>query len=165
MNDQRARYAKSGAMLDRALKRIPTGNQTFSKSHLQFPRGHAPLYLSHGHGGRVTDVDGNEYVDLVCGLLPVLLGYRDPDVDAAIKAQLDRGISFSLGTELEIELAERLAGIIPCAEMVRFGKNGSDATSATIRIARAATGRDRIVARGYLRVALAARELDLVAAS
>jgi glutamate-1-semialdehyde 2,1-aminomutase/spore coat polysaccharide biosynthesis protein SpsF len=74
----------------------------------------------------VWDVDGNRYLDLVCGLLPVVLGYRDPDVDAAIATQLANGISFSLATELEIALAERLVEIIPCAEMVRFGKNGSD---------------------------------------
>jgi glutamate-1-semialdehyde 2,1-aminomutase/spore coat polysaccharide biosynthesis protein SpsF len=70
-------------------------------------------------------------------------------VDAAIRAQLEKGISFSLATELEVELAELLVELIPCAERVRFGKNGSDATSACVRIARAATGRDRIAAGGY----------------
>jgi glutamate-1-semialdehyde 2,1-aminomutase/spore coat polysaccharide biosynthesis protein SpsF len=107
------------------------------------------MFLSHGQGGRVWDADGNEYVDLVCGLLPVILGYCDPDVDAAIRDQLGRGISFSLATTLEAELAERLVDIIPCAEKVRFGKNGSDATSAAVRLARAYTGRDHIAACGY----------------
>ena len=143
------RYAKSNALLERALKAIPLGSQTFSKSHQQFPKGRAPMFLDRGQGGRVWDVDGNEYVDLVCGLLPVLLGYGDPDVDKAVKDQLDRGISFSLGTELEIELAEKLIQLIPCAESVRFGKNGTDATSAAVRLARAHTGRDRIVVLGY----------------
>jgi glutamate-1-semialdehyde 2,1-aminomutase/spore coat polysaccharide biosynthesis protein SpsF len=78
-----------------------------------------------------------------------VLGYRDPDVDAAIRDQLGRGISFSLATELEVELAERLIEIIPCAEMVRFGKNGTDATSAAVRLARAHTGRDHVIACGY----------------
>jgi len=142
-------FPRSTQLLERALKLIPTGSQTFSKSHIQFPREASPLFLDRGEGGRVWDVDGNEYVDLICGLLPVLLGYRDPDVDAAIRNQLDRGISFSLATELEIELAERLNNVIPCAEMVRFGKNGSDATSAAVRIARAATGRDYIIVCGY----------------
>jgi glutamate-1-semialdehyde 2,1-aminomutase len=145
----RDRYARSNEMLKRAEKVIPLGSQTFSKSRIQYPQGQAPLFLTHGRGGRVWDVDGNEYVDLVNGLLPVVLGYCDPDVDGAIRAQLDKGITFSLATELEIELAELLVEIIPSAEMVRFGKNGSDATSACVRIARAATGRDRIAAGGY----------------
>lgn len=147
--DNRDRYARSNALLARALKVIPLGSQTFSKSHIQYPKGQAPLFLSHGRGGRVWDVDGNEYVDLVCGLLPIVLGYCDADVDAAIRAQLDRGIVYSLASELEVELGELLREIIPCAEMVRFGKNGSDATSGCVRVARAVTGRDRIAAGGY----------------
>src|SRR5205085_5175761 len=83
------------------------------------------------------------------GLLPVILGYDDPDVIEAVTQQLRRGVSFSLATELEVELAELLCEIIPCAEMVRFGKNGSDATSGAVRIARAATGRDRLAVCGY----------------
>jgi glutamate-1-semialdehyde 2,1-aminomutase/spore coat polysaccharide biosynthesis protein SpsF len=143
------RYGASGALLERAEKVIPLGSQTFSKSRIQWPEGAAPLFLSHGRGGRVWDVDGNCYVDMVCGLLPVVLGYCDPDVDEAIKKQLADGISFSLATELESELAERLVEIIPCAEMARIGKNGTDATTAAVRIARAATGRDRIAVCGY----------------
>lgn len=142
-------YRASVEALARAEAVIPLGSQTFSKSRVQYPVGHAPLVLTHGDGGRVWDVDGNEYVDMVCGLLPVVLGYRDPDVDAAIRAQLDRGISFSLPTPLEADLAERLVEIIPCAEKVRFGKNGTDATSAAIRLARAHTRRDRIAVAGY----------------
>ncbi|OAN51393.1 aminotransferase class III [Magnetospirillum moscoviense] len=138
----------SGELLKRAEKVIPLGSQTFSKSHIQYPAG-APMFLTHGQGGRVWDVDGNCYVDLVSGLLPVVLGYQDPDVDQAIRSQLNNGISLSLATELETELAERLVEIIPCAEAVRFGKNGTDATSAAIRLARAFTGRDRVIACGY----------------
>ncbi|MBU0482017.1 MAG: aminotransferase class III-fold pyridoxal phosphate-dependent enzyme [Proteobacteria bacterium] len=143
------RYEKSEALLKRAERCIPLGTQTFSKSYLQSPRGVSPQFLTKGKGARVWDVDGNEYVDMVCGLLPVILGYSDPDVDQAIRDQLARGISFSLATELEIQLAEKLTEILPCAEMVRFGKNGSDATSAAVRLARAVTGRDRIACCGY----------------
>jgi glutamate-1-semialdehyde 2,1-aminomutase/spore coat polysaccharide biosynthesis protein SpsF len=147
--DARRRYDNSQRLVERAERIIPTGSQTFSKSRLQFPPGAAPLFLTHGNGGRVHDVDGNEYVDLVSALLPNVLGYRDPDVDLAIRRQLTRGISFSLPTTLEIELAERLVKHIPCAEMVRFGKNGTDATSAAVRLARAATKRDRLMLLGY----------------
>lgn len=135
--------------IERAERVIPLGSQTFSKSRLQFPPGASPLFVSHGYGGRVCDVDGNEYVDLVNALLPNILGYCDPDVDYAIRRQLTRGISMSLPTILEAELAERLVKHIPSAEMVRFGKNGTDATSAAIRLARAATRRDRVIAAGY----------------
>lgn len=143
------RYANSQEMLARTEKIIPGACQTFSKGPLQFPRGHSPHFLDRGDGGRVWDVDGNEYVDLIAGLLPVFLGYRDPDVDNAIREQLDKGISFSLASPLERELAELLIDLVPSAEMVRYGKNGTDATSAAVRLARAYTGRDRVIACGY----------------
>ena len=142
-------FARSNALYERALKTIPLASQTFSKSAMMHVRGAAPLFLERGEGGRVWDVDGNEYLDLVLGLLPVVLGYADPDVDEAIRSQLGRGVTFSLGTELEIELAETLGRLIPCAEMVRYGKNGSDATSGAVRVARAFTGRERIACCGY----------------
>ena len=143
------RYDNSLKTLERSEHVIPLGSQTFSKSHMQYPQGQSPLFIERGQGGRVWDIDGNEYVDLVCGLLPVILGYCDPDVDAAIKKQLEKGITFSLPSVLETELAERLVDIIPSAEMVRFGKNGTDATTAAIRLARAYTGRDHVIALGY----------------
>ncbi|HEY0901922.1 MAG TPA: aminotransferase class III-fold pyridoxal phosphate-dependent enzyme [Micavibrio sp.] len=143
------RFDRSQARLQQALEVIPTGSQTFSKSHLQYPQGHAPLFVERGQGSRVWDIDGNEYIDMVNGLMAVTLGYNDADVNAAIIEQLSRGISFSLPTELEYELAQLLVDIIPCAEMVRFGKNGSDVTAAAIRLARAYTGRDKVITCGY----------------
>ena len=141
------KYDRSQEAFARAKKVIPLAAQTFSKSYLQYPQP-SPLFLSHGDGALVWDVDGNEYVDLVSALLPNVLGYRDADVDAAIRRQLSAGISFSLATELEAELAETLCRIIPCAEAVRFGKSGTDVTSAAIRLARAYTGRDRVLICG-----------------
>lgn len=142
-------YEGSLAQLERALRSIPLGSQTFSKSTTALPRGAAPLYLTHGAGARVWDVDGHEYVDFVNGLAAVSLGYRDPDVDAAVREQLERGVTFSLPHPLEAEVAEALIECVPCAERVRFGKNGSDATAAAIRLARAHTGRDHVVMCGY----------------
>jgi glutamate-1-semialdehyde 2,1-aminomutase/spore coat polysaccharide biosynthesis protein SpsF len=147
--DTTRRYSGSQLLMDRAERVIPLGSQTFSKSRLQLPPGATPLFVTHGDGGRVYDVDGNGYVDLVNALLPNILGYRDPDVDLAIRRQLTRGISFSLPTPQESELAERLIENIPCAEMVRFGKNGTDVTSAAVRLARASTRRDRLLLLGY----------------
>ncbi|MDJ0895361.1 MAG: aminotransferase class III-fold pyridoxal phosphate-dependent enzyme [Alphaproteobacteria bacterium] len=136
-------------MLETALRRIPIGSQTFSKSHMQVPAPEAPQFVTHGRGGRIWDVDGNEYVDMMMSLLPVLLGYADAEVDAAIVEQLDKGIIFSMPSPLEAEVAELIAETIPSAEQVRFGKNGSDATAGAVRLARAITGRDHVIACGY----------------
>ncbi len=143
------RYRKSEEHLARALRTIPLGSQTFSKSPTHFPLGAAPLYLSRGRGARVWDLDGNEYVDFVNALAAVTLGYADPDVDEAVTRQLADGVTFSLAHPLEAEVAELLCELIPCAERVRFGKNGSDATSGAIRLARAHTGRERVAVCGY----------------
>jgi glutamate-1-semialdehyde 2,1-aminomutase/spore coat polysaccharide biosynthesis protein SpsF len=97
----------------------------------------------------VWDVDGNEYIDYIQGLLPNILGYAHEGVNAAVARQLSHGHSFSLPHPVEVELAERLTRIIPCAEQVRFGKNGSDATSGAVRAARAGTDRERIACCGY----------------
>jgi len=140
---------ESEALLRRSRNVIPGGAQTFSKSHNQHVRGVAPIFLRRGKGALVWDVDGNEYIDYIQALLPNILGYAHDDVNAAAVAQLAQGHSFSLPHELEVELAERLVRIIPCAEMVRFCKNGSDATSGAVRVARAFTGRDRIACCGY----------------
>lgn len=142
-------YTASQLHHQRALRTIPTASQTFSKSALMYVDGSAPLFADRGEGCYLWDIDGNRFTDFVLGLLPVVLGYKDPDVDLAITNQLARGITFSLATELEAELAEMLVDIIPCAEKVRFGKNGTDATSAAIRLARAHTGRDRVAVCGY----------------
>jgi glutamate-1-semialdehyde 2,1-aminomutase len=143
------RYAKSEEFLARARKTIPLGAQTFSKSVTQYPFGVSPYFISRGKGSRVWDVDGNEYIDFVNGLCSVTLGYSDPDVNAAVAAQLEDGTIFTLSHPLETEVAELLCEIVPSADMVRFGKNGSDATAGAIRIARAFTGRDHVLVCGY----------------
>jgi glutamate-1-semialdehyde 2,1-aminomutase/spore coat polysaccharide biosynthesis protein SpsF len=139
----------SKAWLKRAKKVIPGAAQTFSKGADQHVRGVAPMFLARGKGCRVWDVDDNEYIDYIQGLLPNILGYAHDEVNAAVAEQLAQGHSFSLPHPLEVELAERLTRLIPCAEMVRFGKNGSDATSGAVRAARAFTGRERIANCGY----------------
>jgi len=143
------KFKKSNILYERSLKSIPLASQTFSKSALNYPLGASPLFFEKGHGAYVWDYDGNKYIDYVLGLFPIILGYCDPDVDEAIRCQIDNGIIFSMPSDLEVQLAEKLIKLIPCAEMVRFGKNGSDATSAAIRLARAYTGRDKIAVCGY----------------
>ena len=143
------RLEKSKKLLQDSLKIIPFGSQTFSKSYLQFPQNTTPMFLTHGSGSTVWDVDGNEYVDLISGLLSIILGYNDLDVNYAIQEQMINGTSFSLSTELEIILAEKLCDLIPCAEKVKFGKNGTDVTSAAVRLARAYTDRNKVMVCGY----------------
>jgi glutamate-1-semialdehyde 2,1-aminomutase/spore coat polysaccharide biosynthesis protein SpsF len=140
---------KSKAWADRARAVIPGASQTFSKGANQHVCGVAPVFLAKGRGCRVWDVDGNEYIDYIQGLLPNILGYANAEVNAAVAAQLEQGHSFSLPHPLEVELAERLTRLIPCAEKVRFGKNGSDATAGAVRGARAFTARERIACCGY----------------
>ena len=142
-------YKKSEQLLDRALKSIPLASQTFSKSLTQYPRGVSPFFIEKGKGSKVWDVDGNEYIDFVNSLAAVTLGYCDKDVDEAVQEQMKSGVTFSLPHKLEMEVAEKLIEIIPCAEKVRFAKNGTDATSAAIRIARAYTGKEHIAVCGY----------------
>jgi glutamate-1-semialdehyde 2,1-aminomutase len=144
-----SRYENSELLLKRALARIPGGTQTFSKSYTQYPFGVSPYFASRGKGARIWDVDGNEYLDFVSALLAVNLGYGDPDVTERVLAQVSEGVTLSLPMTIEVELAERISEIVPCADMVRFAKNGSDATSAAVRAARAFTGRDLIAVCGY----------------
>lgn len=143
------RYHKSEELLERALKTIPLASQTFSKSKTQYPYGVSPYFITKGQGSHVWDVDGNEYIDFINSLAAVTLGYNDSDVTAAVRAQLEDGIIFSLPHPIEMQVAEKIVEMVPCAEMVRFGKNGSDATSGAIRVARAYTGRDRVAVCGY----------------
>lgn len=143
------RYAQSEALLARALQSIPLGSQTFSKSKTQYPLGVSPYFIARGEGARVWDVDGNEYLDFINSLCAVTLGYNDPDVTAAVRRQLDDGVIFSLPHVLEMQVAEKIIEMVPCAEKVRFGKNGSDATAGAIRVARAFTGREHVAVCGY----------------
>ena len=144
-----SRYSKSEDWLRRAERTIPLGSQTFSKSRTQYPVGISPLYIDKAQGCHVWDVDGNKYIDLVSSLASVTLGYNDRAVNYAVKKQLRKGVSFSLPGRLEAEVAELICELVPSAEMVRFGKNGTDATSAAVRLARAYTGKEHVAVCGY----------------
>ncbi len=132
-----------------AEKLIPSVTQTFSKNPTQFVQGVAPVYLQKGKGSHVWDVDGNEYLDYPMALGPIILGHNYPRVSEAVRAQMEEGTVFTLPHPVEIDVARILCEIIPSAERVRFGKNGSDVTSGSVRVARAFTGRDRIATCGY----------------
>ena len=143
------KFLKSLSHLERAEMTIPLGSQTFSKSRTQYPVGISPLYAKKGSGPHIWDIDGNKYVDLVNSLAAVTIGYGDKGLSRAVRNQLKSGVILSLPSILEAEVSELMVGLIPSAEMVRFSKNGSDATAAAIRLARAYTGRDHILMCGY----------------
>lgn len=140
---------RSRAAFERAARVIPGGSQTLSKRPVAFAPDRFPLLLQRGRGSHVWDMDGNEYIDYVLAMGPVNLGYAHPQVDAAISAQLADGITFSLPHPLEAEVAERLCRLVPCAQMVRFLKGGAEAASAAVRLARAYTGREKLLYWGY----------------
>lgn len=149
METEPRRLDKSVEYLRRAEKLIPAVTQTLSKGPTQFVEGVAPIYLQSGKGSHVFDVDGNEYIDYPGALGPIILGYAYPATTEAVTKQLQEGITFSLMHPLEVEVAQLLVDVIPCAEMVRFAKNGSDVTSQAVRVSRAYTGRDKIAKCGY----------------
>src|SRR5258706_11023789 len=140
---------RSEELYERAKKKIPSVTQTLAKGPTQYVKGVAPKYLDHGKGCRVWDVDGNEYIDFNMGIGPISLGYCYPRVDNDIKAQLEKGITFSLMHPLEVEVAELFASVVPNAERIRYSKTGCDVTSAAVRLARAFTGREKILTCGY----------------
>jgi glutamate-1-semialdehyde 2,1-aminomutase/spore coat polysaccharide biosynthesis protein SpsF len=142
-------FSENAKWLREAKKIIPSAAQTYSKSYKYFSEGAGPAFLEKGKGSHVWDIDGNEYIDFVCGLGAITLGYNNKEVNEAINEQLKKGISFSQSNILEIKLAKKLIEIIPCAEMVKFVKNGSDATTAAIRLARAYTSKDKVALCGY----------------
>ncbi|SDB54162.1 glutamate-1-semialdehyde 2,1-aminomutase [Pseudobutyrivibrio sp. YE44] len=142
-------FTKSDELLQRELKVSPLAAQTYSKSYRYFSKGFAPSYMDHGEGCYIYDVDGNKFIDFMCALGPITVGYNEPSVNEAVIKQVNKFSSGSLQSELEVELAEKICEIIPCAEMVRFVKNGGDATTAAVRLARAYTGRDIILMCGY----------------
>ncbi|MCH7965232.1 MAG: aminotransferase class III-fold pyridoxal phosphate-dependent enzyme [Bacteroidetes bacterium] len=140
---------KSDELYKIALDLIPATTQTLAKGPQQNVKGIAPKYLEKGNGSHVWDVDGNEYIDFNMGIGPLSLGYAYPKVDNAIKRQLENGITFSLMHPLEVEVAKLIHEVIPNAESVRYSKTGADVTTAAIRVARAYTGREKILCCGY----------------
>ena len=142
-------FEESSRFLLKVEKIIPLGSQTFSKSYVQYPQGVSPLFATGAKGAKVWDIDGNAYVDLVNSLAAITAGYKNRKVDRAVYKQLKKGVIYSLPGSLEFEVAEKICELVPSAEMVRFAKNGTDATSAAIRLARAVTGKKHIAICGY----------------
>jgi len=140
---------RSLELFNEAKKMVP-GGVLGARQPSMFVEGEYPIFFESGKGGRVIDVDGNEYIDFLCAYGPIILGYREEEVDeAVIKQMRDKGFCFTLTQRYQNQLAERLNEFIPCSEMSIFLKTGSDATTASIRIARAYTNRIKVMRCGY----------------
>lgn len=137
------RYAGSRAHQRRAHAVIPGGAHTYARGDDQMPEP-MPVVIERGDGCRVWDVDGNRYIEYGIGLRAVTMGHAEPRVTAAATEWLTRGTNFSRPSVVELEAAEAFLDLIPGAERVKFCKDGSSATTAAIKVARAATGRDLV---------------------
>ncbi|HCX59085.1 MAG TPA: glutamate-1-semialdehyde 2,1-aminomutase [Candidatus Cloacimonas sp.] len=140
---------KSMAMYEEAQKLVP-GAVAGIRRPYNFVQGEYPIYFDSGNGGRVTDVDGNEYIDYLCAYGPIIIGYREQEIDNAVQKQInDKGFCFSLTQPQQSELVRKLQQLIPSCEMAALVKTGSDATTIAIRVARAYTGKTKIARCGY----------------
>jgi glutamate-1-semialdehyde 2,1-aminomutase len=138
---------KSRQLQARFHKSIPGGSHTYAKGDDQYPE-FAPLYLTHGKGCHVWDVEGGEYIEYAMGLRSVTLGHAYPPVVEAAARQMQLGSNFNRPCPIELETAEAFLELVPGAEMVKFAKDGSDANGGAIKLARAHTGRDLIAICG-----------------
>jgi glutamate-1-semialdehyde 2,1-aminomutase len=140
-------FSKSRALQPTAHRLIPGGAHTYAKGDDQFPE-NAPGFIARGRGCHVWDLDGNEFIEYGMGLRAVTLGHAfEPVVEAAYR-QMQLGINFSRPTKIEVDLAEAMLEVIDGADMVKFAKNGSDVTTAAVKLARAYTGRDLVAICG-----------------
>ncbi len=141
--DGPARRPKSESLYGRAC-RVLVGGVNSPVRAFKGVGGH-PFFAASGKGARVTDVDGNEYIDYVLSWGPLILGHAHPRVVEAVAKALERGASFGIPTEAEFRLAEKLVALVPCLEKIRLVNSGTEATMSAIRLARGVTGRDLVV--------------------
>ncbi len=139
---------RSLALFEEGQKLSPGGVMGIRRPY-NFVSGEYPIYLAGGYGGHIVDVDGNDYIDMLCGYGPIILGYNEPEINEAVKEQMEKGFCFALVQPVQNQLEQRLIDLIPCAEMVILVKTGSDATGVAVRLARGYTDRSKILRCGY----------------
>jgi len=143
------KFKRSRALYEEAQRYLPGGVDSPVRAHKAV--GATPLFIERGKGSKIFDADGNGYIDYVCSWGPLILGHARPEVVRALKHAAERGTSFGISTELEIKLAKMISAAMPSIEMLRFVNSGTEATMTALRLARAFTGRDKIIkfAGGY----------------
>jgi glutamate-1-semialdehyde 2,1-aminomutase len=138
--DKITNFSRSDEYRKKIHDLIPGGAHTYSKGDDQFPL-RSPAAITHGKGAWVWDVDGNKYLDCSMGLTSVSLGHAYEPVLARVREELEKGVNFQRPSIIEGQMAEKFLSLVPCHDMVKFGKNGSTVTTAAVKLARAATGR------------------------
>lgn len=133
---------RSEQVYDQARNYLPAGASSNVRVHMHEP---FPVIFKKGEGPKVWDVDGNSYIDYLMAYGALILGHRHPKIISAIEKQLQEGIMFGTTTELEVEVAKLVSSMVPCAEMVTFANSGTEATMEAVRIARAVTGKDKLL--------------------
>jgi len=137
------------SLFEEAKQLVPGGVAGIRRPY-NFVPGEYPIFFEQGKGGRVIDVDGNEYIDFLCAYGPIIIGYREDEIDEAVINQIkNRGFCFSLTQEWQNTLVKKLRELIPCCDMAALVKTGSDATTIAIRVARGWTGKTKIARCGY----------------
>ncbi|HNV62683.1 MAG TPA: aminotransferase class III-fold pyridoxal phosphate-dependent enzyme [Candidatus Cloacimonas acidaminovorans] len=146
---EKLKLARSMSLFEEAKKLVPGGVAGIRRPY-NFVPGEYPIFFDHGKGGRVVDVDGNEYIDFLCAYGPIIIGYREDEIDDAVINQIkNKGFCFSLTQEMQNTLVKKMRELIPCCEMAALVKTGSDATTIAIRVARGYTGKTKIARYGY----------------
>jgi glutamate-1-semialdehyde aminotransferase len=146
---EKLNITKSRELFEQATGLIP-GGVLGARKPTDFIEGEYPIFLESGKGCRLTDVDGNEFIDFLCGYGPIILGYREDEVDEAVYKQIkEKGFCFTLTQRYQNLLAKKLTELVPSSELSIFLKTGSDATTASIRIARAYTNKLKVMRCGY----------------
>jgi len=145
---EKLKLTRSEELYAEARTLIPGGILGIRRPY-NFVPGEYPVFLERAAAGHIWDVDGNEYVDFLAAYGPIILGHREPEIDAAVIAQMEKGFCMNLAQPLQNELAQKLRALIPCAEKSVLVKTGSDATTAAIRLARGYTDRLKVLRCGY----------------
>jgi len=141
--------------LEKSMQLIKEGRETTPGGMLgirrpyNFVEGEYPIFIDKGYGGHIIDVDGNDYIDMLCSYGPIILGYVEEEINQAVIDRMQDGFCFSLVQEIQNKLQQKLIDVIPCAEMVVLAKTGSDVTTMAIRVARGYTGKNKILRCGY----------------
>jgi glutamate-1-semialdehyde aminotransferase len=145
---EKLNLAESMRLFEEAKDLSPGGLMGIRRPY-NFVPGEYPIFITEGRGGHIIDVDGNEYIDMLCAYGPIILGYVEPEINQAVIEQMQKGFCFSLVQPWQNILLTRLRHMIPSAEMGILVKTGSDATSCAVRIARGHTKREKILRCGY----------------
>ncbi|MBI9106066.1 MAG: aminotransferase class III-fold pyridoxal phosphate-dependent enzyme [Spirochaetales bacterium] len=145
---EKLNLTKSGKLMGEGSKTTPGGMLGIRRPY-NFVEGEYPIFIERGYGGHIVDVDGNDYIDMLCSYGPIILGHVEEEIDQAVIERMQSGFCFSLVQEIQNKLQQKLIDLIPCAEMAVIAKTGSDVTTMAVRAARGYSGKDKILRCGY----------------